>query len=58
MIGQELQHAIEVLGNPGIRTDIQVYNFFDLVGRASAGRFETEAAIQAGLAIAGEGYGD
>jgi len=58
MIGHELQHAIEVLGNPGIRTDIQVYNFFDLVGRTGAGRFETKAAIQAGLAIESEGCGD
>jgi hypothetical protein len=58
MIGHELQHAIEVLGHPGIRTDIQVYNFFDLVGRTGAGRFETKAAIQAGLAIESEGCGD
>jgi hypothetical protein len=55
MIGHELQHAIEVLGNPRVRTGLQAYNFFDVVGRTSAGRFETEAAMQAGLAVAGEG---
>jgi len=58
MIGHELQHAIELLRNPGIRSDIQAYNFFFNVGRTSASRFETEAAMQAGIAIASEGCGD
>jgi hypothetical protein len=57
MIGHELQHAIEVLGNPRVRTALQVYNFFDVVGRTGSGRFETEAAMRAGLAIAEEGCG-
>ena len=55
MIGHELQHAIELLRNPGIRSDIQAFNFFYNVGRTSARRFETEAAMQAGIAIATEG---
>ena len=58
MIGHELQHAIEVLRHPGIRSDVQAYNFFHLVGRTSADRFETDAAMQAGLAIASEGCED
>jgi len=58
MIGHELQHAIEVLTHPGIRSDVQAYNFFDMVGRTSAGRFETDAAMEAGLAIAREGCHD
>lgn len=57
MIGHELQHAIEVLSNPRVRTDRQVYNFFDVVGRTSAGRFETKAALKTGIAIAREGCG-
>ena len=58
MIGHELQHAIEVLTHPGIKSDVQVYNFFYLVGRTSAVRFETEAAVEAGLAISREGCND
>jgi hypothetical protein len=57
MIGHELQHAIEVLSNPRVRTDRQIYNFFDVVGRTSAGRFETKAALKTGIAIAREGCG-
>lgn len=57
-IGHELQHAIEVLERVQIRTDVQVYNLFDLVGRTSQGRFETPAATRAGLAIGAEGCGD
>jgi hypothetical protein len=57
-IGHELRHALEVLEDVRIRTDPQVYNFFDLVGRTSQDRFETEPALQAGLAIAAEGCGD
>ena len=57
MIGHELQHAIEVLENPRVRTDRQVYNLFDVIGRTSSGRFETRAALRAGLTIAEEGCG-
>ena len=58
MIGHELQHAIEILRNPRIRSDIQAFNFFYGMGRTSSGRFETEAAMQAGIAVATEGCGE
>ena len=58
MIGHELQHAIELLRNPGIRSDIQAYNFFYGVARTSSSRFETEAAMQAGIAIGREACGE
>ncbi len=58
MIGHELQHAIEILRDPRIRSDMQAYNFFYNVGRTSARRFETEAAMQAGIAVAAEGCGE
>ena len=54
MIGHELQHAIEVLSHAGIRSDVQVYHFFHRVGRTSADRFETDAAMQVGIAIGDE----
>jgi hypothetical protein len=56
-IGHELQHAVEILENVHIRTDLQVRNFFDMVGRTSQDRFETEAAMQAGLAVDAEACG-
>ena len=55
VIGHELQHAMEILGDPRIRTDIQAYNFFDVMGRRpTAGRFETRAALQIAVAISRE----
>ena len=57
MIGHELQHAIEILSHPGIKSDVQAYHFFHMVGRTSADRFETDAAMEAGIAIGKEGCG-
>jgi hypothetical protein len=55
VIGHELQHAMEILGDPRIRTDLQVHNFFDVIGRhPEAGRFETSAARQVAVAISRE----
>jgi hypothetical protein len=55
VIGHELQHAMEILGDPRIRTDIQVSNFFDANGRRpEVGRFETKAALQIAVAISRE----
>jgi len=55
VIGHELQHAMEILGDPRIRTDIQAYNFFDVMGRRpAAGRFETRAAVQIAVVISRE----
>ena len=53
-IGHELQHAVEVLRQRSIRRDRQIYNFFDMLGRAVSGRFETDAAVEAGVAVARE----
>jgi hypothetical protein len=58
-LGHELQHAIEVLKEPGIRSNAQMYLFYDrLVGSPSARlgqlEFETEAAINVGLAVRAE----
>ena len=50
-IGHELQHAMEVLRNPAITTTQGM--FFHLFGASlgAAGRFETRAAVDAGLQI-------
>ena len=50
-IGHELQHAIEVLGNPRIRDGLGMFRFFDLGGRTSYGTYETDAALEVGMAI-------
>jgi hypothetical protein len=54
-LGHELQHAVEVLGTSA-RTSAGVYHFFDQqpgVYRIG-GRFETNEAVQAGLAVGRE----
>jgi len=58
VIGHELQHATEILGDPRIRTDIQVQNFFDAMGRRpEAGRFDTRAAMQISDVVSREACG-
>ena len=54
VIGHELQHAVEVLREPRIRNDSQIYHFFGGIGPTGLGRFETAAAINAGLDVARE----
>ena len=57
-IGHELQHAMEILGDPRIRTDIQVRNFFDVIGRhPESRRFETIAAKEIEVVISREACG-
>ena len=53
-IGHELQHALEILGEPGIISSRHMYHFFDRVGQTGLDRFETSAAIKAGLNIEAE----
>ena len=54
-IGHELQHALEALRNPGIRTGFALSSFFRRIGpQGSARRFETPEAIAAGVAVARE----
>jgi hypothetical protein len=58
VIGHELQHATEILGDPRIRSDIQVQNFYDATGRRpESRRFETIAAKQIGAIISREACG-
>jgi len=54
VIGHELQHAVEVLRERHIRTDQQIHNFFDRLGRPVWDRFETDDAVNAGIAVARE----
>ena len=53
-IGHELQHAVEALGDPHVTNDYRIYYFFDRIGATGSGRFETHAAIQAGLEVEAE----
>jgi hypothetical protein len=55
LIGHELRHAIEVLGDPAVTSGHALSNFYQREGSRSAeGRFETQAAIEAGLAVSAE----
>jgi hypothetical protein len=53
-IGHELQHALEALSNPSIRTSFGLSSFFHQIGPEGSRRFETPEAIQAGVAVAEE----
>jgi len=57
-IGHELQHALEALENPRIRTTTDVFNRFLLIGPTDSGRFETLKAWRAGLAVHREACAD
>jgi hypothetical protein len=50
-IGHELQHAIEVLNNPSIRSSAALSSFFSRMRHAGPRRFETVAAEQIGRDI-------
>jgi hypothetical protein len=54
-IGHELQHAAEVLADPSITDNRKLFFFFHRQGPGGEdGRFETSAAIQAGIDIRAE----
>ena len=53
-IGHELQHAIELLSNPQIRSDAQAFHFFQRIGPTGSERFETRAADRTGMIVARE----
>jgi hypothetical protein len=54
-IGHELRHAIEVLGDPAVRSNIAMFHFYMRQSVASAGgAFETQAAVVAGDAVRSE----
>ena len=50
-IGHELQHAIEVLSDSSVRDGIAMLLFYQRIGPTSSRRFETDAAIHAGLDV-------
>jgi hypothetical protein len=50
-IGHELQHALEALSNPNVRTSFGLSSFFHRIGPEGPRRFETPEAIQVGLAV-------
>jgi hypothetical protein len=50
-IGHELQHGVEVLGNPTIRSDSGIRLLYRMNCRLCSGVFETEAAVVAGRAV-------
>ena len=50
-IGHELHHAVEVLHEPGITTTQGMFLHLYGVSMTSTGRFETQAAFEAGIQI-------
>jgi len=55
-LGHELQHAVEVLRNPGITDSRAMFQFYHREVGNESGRFETEEAMKAGLAVLNELY--
>jgi hypothetical protein len=53
-IGHELQHAVEVLREPSIRSNSGIFSFFQQEGPTASERFETPAAVHAGLDVCRE----
>ena len=53
-IAHELQHAVEVLGNPTITTDLAITRFYFHRGVYVNGVYETHAAIDVGNAVQDE----
>jgi hypothetical protein len=50
-IGHELQHALEILTEPRVRTTAQAYMYYAREAATSLDVFETPAAIKAGVAV-------
>lgn len=50
-IAHELRHAIEALSESSVRSNSAIYSFFQHEGPTDSGRFETEAAMHAGLDV-------
>ena len=53
-IAHELTHALEVLGDPGIRDDLAIYNFYNREGVKRGEAFETLEAIQTEIKVRSE----
>jgi len=55
LIGHELRHAIEILGDPSVADATSMYFLYQRIGRLGAyTAFETQAAVQAGHAVRAE----
>jgi hypothetical protein len=50
-IGHELQHAIEVLGEPAVTDGVTMFSFLQRIASTDGYRFETTAAVNAGEAV-------
>jgi hypothetical protein len=57
-IGHELQHAVEVLSDPKVMDSRDLFHLFNRIGPTGVDRFETPAAVRAGLAVAREACHD
>ena len=55
LIGHELRHAIEILGDPSVVDATSMYFWYQRIGRLGTyTAFETQAAVQAGHAVRAE----
>ena len=55
LIGHELRHAIEILGDPSVVDATSMYFLYQRIGRLGTyTASETEAAVQAGHAVRAE----
>ena len=56
LIGHELRHTIEVLGNRAVTSQVAMYFFYSQMVQAQSGgrAFETAAAVEAGDAVRAE----
>jgi hypothetical protein len=55
LIGHELRHAIEILGDPSVVDATSMYFLYQRIGRLGTyTAFETQAAVQAGNAVRAE----
>ena len=50
-LGHELQHAIEVLGDPTVHDGLTMFNFYRRTATTDSNRFETTAAVNAGNTV-------
>jgi hypothetical protein len=55
LIGHELRHAIEILGEPNVVDAVSMYFLYQRIGQLGTyTAFETQAAVQAGNAVRAE----
>jgi len=51
ILGHELQHAIEALSEPGVRSTYDFVALFQRIGVGNEGRYETKAAVRTGVSV-------